>query len=192
MVESTGAQVNRLQEIHEELVARPGMSVLGEGPAGKANASTGFVRQLETLTPAHRRLAIAIACAQPWREDPASMPDCYRRALDHATYEADAEHRPCSGGEFSLDELFQAHPEPISRTVLLQLAEMPPTRRRVAMAFMWSGCWRPKISEQARAEILVRRGFDYGDGEEYPEWVQREYDLAAAEHFEQVSGAEPR
>ena len=168
----TGGHDGRQAE-HERLKKNPNILMLGEGP-GEVNFSKPFAHKLTDLTPTQRRLALAKACAQPWRDDPDAMPDCYRLDLDQAVYEAREEHLGCCTTVFDPDYLFETEPEPISPYLLRQLAEMTPGHRRSSLVFVISGCWRGHLSEELRA-LALANGIELGDPEDFPEWVIREH-----------------
>ena len=168
------ARLERLQAEHERLKKNPKIVMLGEGP-GTVNFSRTFAHQLTDLTPTQRRLALAKACAQPWRDDPEAMPDCYREGLDDAVYEAREEHLGCCTPAFDPDSLFETEPEPISPYLLRQLAEMTPALRRLSLILVISWCWEGHPSEELRAAALAR-GIKLGEPEDYPEWVTRDFD----------------
>jgi len=173
------ARLQRLQAKHEQLKKNPEFRMLGEGP-GKVNVSKAFAHRLSELTPTQRRLALAKACAQPWRDELGAMPECYRRDLDHATYEAREEHKTCCGSPFDPDCLFEGEAEPIASYLLRQLAEMTPADRRSSLFRVISGCWNPDHSADFRARAAVA-GIDLGEPEDLPEWVRREVSYSWAE-----------
>lgn len=176
------ARLERLQAEHERLKKNPRIQILGEGP-GTVNVSRTFAHKLTVLTPTQRRLALAKACAQPWRDDPDAMPNCYRRDLEHATYQAREEHGSCCA-TFAPDYLFETEPDPISPYLLRQLAEMTQGYRRASLASVISGCWRGRPSEELRAAARAR-GIELGEGEDYPGWVTREWGYSAEERADE-------
>jgi hypothetical protein len=135
------ARVRRLQAEHERLKNNPNITILGESPGGRPNVTEQFARSLADLTPTRRRLALAKACAQPWRDDPEAMPECYRRDLALAAYEAAREHAACCPA-FDPDPMFVDDPEPISPLLLRQLAELSPTHRRMTLTSVLGHPWK--------------------------------------------------
>lgn len=107
-----------------------------------------FVSRLDELTPTLRRLALAMACARPWRDDPENLPDCYRRELEYSAdqarrgYELSTDTRSQASAALShldarLSSLFEDEPEPIAKGLLLQFLDCTPTERRPLLIFFW-------------------------------------------------------
>jgi hypothetical protein len=128
--------------------------ILGE--RGKEAVSKAFVLRLAELPPTVRRLAIAKACTLPWVDRPGETPHCFRRDLTKAFGEA-VEERPASDIAEILDELFEAHPAPVSEFFLRQISEMAPIRRYFSFVFVaqWESCpeWLKREWRYAR-EII--------------------------------------
>ena len=85
-----------------------------------------FLLKLDDLTPTNRRLAIATACTMPWRDKEEEIPECYRRDLQKASYDARQEYVSL----FNPGYLFEPNKEPISEPLLRQIAPLTPTDRR--------------------------------------------------------------
>lgn len=184
------SRVQELQESHERLIKNPNIMMLGSGPLDLPDVSKEFVNKLADLTPTQRRHALAKACIQPWRDDPAGMPACYQRDFDHARYELAHEQLVISGPTFEPDELFDPEPEPISRTLLGQLAGMSGTDRRSSLVFVISCCWSGQAPEAWRDPIEAGL-IEWPDTDEPPEWICREFDLwcgEASEEFRRRNG----
>ncbi|HVM06541.1 MAG TPA: hypothetical protein VM242_15360 [Acidimicrobiales bacterium] len=175
-------RIRRLQADHERLKKNPNIRIFGEPPGGRPNVTERFARSLAELTPTRRRLALARACAQPWRNDAEAMPECYQRDLVLAAYEAGQEHATCCA-DFDVDAMFVEDPEPISPLLLRQLAELSPTHRRERLTSVLSSPWSGPIPEKWRH--LVESGrIEWGDPSEPPEWLQREHEYRHAENFD--------
>ncbi len=128
-----------------------------------------FVERLDGLTPTQRRLALARACALPWRNAPAKMPDCYRRDLETAEWEAreEAGDQGYSLASAKVDALIDPGDPPIRELFLRQLIPLRPSHRRAQLA---SAC----------------RAFSFLDREPPPEWIARFCDQAIGEEAEDV------
>lgn len=142
-------RIRQLQAEHERLKKNPNIRIFGEPPGGRPNVTEHFARSLAELTPTQRRLAVATACALPWRHEAEGMPECYRRDLALAAYEAAQEHAACCAA-FDVEAMFVDDPEPISPLLLRQLAELSPTNRRERLSSALSGPWSGPIPEQWR------------------------------------------
>jgi hypothetical protein len=101
---------------------RPKRKMQQGRPDGRPVVSLRFLDLLTDLAPSSPRLALAMACAKPWRDCAAELPECYRVELDHAGWVAHAEHnawhargRPGEGKPdtpiIDLDHLFAEEPE---------------------------------------------------------------------------------
>jgi len=132
-----------------------------------------FVSRLDELTPTLRRLALAMACARPWRDDPESLPDCYRGELQYSAYQArrDCElttdpHSQANAALSHLDarlsSLFEDDPEPIAKELLLQFLDCTPTERRALLIF-----------------FLAELG--WGEGDPIAEWLLPEQEYTGLE-----------
>lgn len=165
-------------------------------PRGDEVVSRRFVERLGELAPSSRRLAIAMACAQPWRDEPEATPECYRVELDYARWVAEAEYeawaaagRPGEGGpgtpQVELGYLFAEEPEPILGDTLQILADHPPLARHWVLMQQLRKAWdnelRPEVHEGVRRAIA-----ENDDSEFAPEWVRRDHDYARAVHLEQM------
>jgi len=112
-------RLRRLQAEHERLKNRPNITILGEAPGGRPNVTEHFARSLADLTPTQRRLALAKACAQPWRDDTKPCQSAAGGTWALAAYEAAPEDAACCPA-FDADAMFVDDPEPISPPLLRQ------------------------------------------------------------------------
>lgn len=106
------------------------------GERGRAPIARAFVEALGRLTPTQRRLALARACALPWRDKPSQLPDCYKRELEAAEWEAREEDRGRGRSPHAtdIDSLLDSEDLPISELFLRQLIPLRPSRRRSHLA----------------------------------------------------------
>lgn len=101
-----------------------GQGVRFIGEHGVRSASPEFLVRLDELPPSARRLALAKACAVPWRDRLDELPDCYRWGLSHALDEWHEDRAAYPDAEAALTAIFADVPEPISEAVLRQIVEL--------------------------------------------------------------------
>lgn len=165
-------------------------------PGGEPVVSRRFLERLTDLAPSSRRLGLAMACAQPWRDRPGELPECYRVELEHARWVANAEYeawdaagRPGEGGPgvpiVDLEYLFAEDPEPILAYTLQLLAEDRPSRRAMMLASTCRAQWKEEPAPGMRELYRAETGLDYGETEEPPDWIVREDEYARKLFIEQ-------
>lgn len=163
-------------------------------PRGEAVVSRRFLERLGELPPSSRELAIARACAQPWRDRPEELPECYRVELDHARWAAQRERevwdvagRAGEGGfgepVVDLDYLFADEPEPILAYSLQVFAGYGPLSRRHSLARQSRSQWKEEPGPRIREAFRRHAGRDFGEAEQPPEWIVRR-----EEHFRALLG----
>lgn len=131
-----------------------GIAIFGE--RGRAPIASSLIERLSDLPPTKRRLVLAQACTLPWQDDPDKLPDCYRRELDLAEWEAEEEDRLRGNAADPLDTgpLIEDGEPPINEVFLRQLIPLGPSHRRSILTFACTGSW------------LERK-------ERPPEWISR-------------------
>jgi hypothetical protein len=132
------------------------------GEKGKKQIAKSFLDGLGNLSPTKRRLALARACAFPWRDKPEDLPDCYKRELEMASFEADEEDlaRGATPNHGAVADLFASEEPPINEIFLRQLVPLGPSDRRHALIMPG----------------LARWGFE---GQTPPEWIMRSWESTA-------------
>lgn len=130
--------------------------------------SRNFVEHLGELPPTRRRLALALACALPWRDRPDELPGCYERELALAAWEADAEDSnrdiPAS---VETEAFMDPENPPVSEVFLRQLIPLGPSRRRALLLSVCRAFWA--IEYRSPPEWLARssRHASGDEGDEY-------------------------
>lgn len=191
---SAGWTPEEIEEKSRRIEEGSGGKVRILNPRGEAVVSRRFLERLGELAPSSRELAIARACAQPWRDRPEELPECYRVELDHARWVAqrerevwDAAGRAGEGGfgepVVDLDYLFADEPEPLLAYPLQLFAGYGPLWRRHSLASQFRGQWKEEPGPRIREAFRRHAGRDFGEAEEPPEWVVRR-----AEYFRAVMG----
>lgn len=144
--------------------AVPVFGELGKPPIGK-----DFVERLGELPPTMRRLALARACAFPWRGNVAELPHCYRRELESATWEAQEEQRWAARDSRPADatSVLEAEEPPISEVFLRQLIPLGPCERRAQLAQACIAAWILDRTPPPDWLSHYSANAFYAEGEEY-------------------------
>ncbi len=159
----------------EQALSEGRVSILGE--RGKPNASKEFVKRLGDFPPTFRRLAIAKACALPWRDRLDELPACFRWELLQANAEANEDRAAYPHMHAQLDRLFAEVQEPISELVLRQIAEKTPTSRYFSLLFVLAiespGGMKSVFEGSSDAPEWLLKEFPYAqwvDSDEFRAW----------------------
>ena len=151
--------------------------ILGE--PGIRGASPEFLARLDELPPTARRLALARACALPWKDCIDELPDCYRWELSHALDEWREDRAAYPNAEATLASIFDDVPEPISAAVLRDLVERTPTDRASGLLFVlacsWTGGPKPVVTGSPDAPRWLVRELAYTERmsrDEFRAWKQ--------------------
>lgn len=135
------------------------------GERGVRSASPEFLTRLDELPPTARRLALAKACALPWRDRIDELPDCYRWELRRALDEAREDLAAYPAAEAMLASIFADVPEPINEVVLRQVVALTPTSRRFSLIFALAGAWpggpKPLLTSSPDAPRWLARELAY-------------------------------
>lgn len=111
------------------------------GECGVRSASPVFLTQLDDLPPSARRLALAKACALPWKDRIDELPECYRYELSRALDDWHDDRAAYPDMGTIMTGIFADVHEPISATVLRQVVELTPTSRYSSLIFALAGSW---------------------------------------------------
>jgi hypothetical protein len=133
--------------------------ILGE--RGKPSIAPGFVQQLTRLSPVLRRLAIAKACAVPWRDRVDELPVAFRWELIRAASQAAED----TVSDETVDQVFAGESAPISEVLLEQIAGMGPVDRYVSLVLALAATEpRPEWLQQELDYVCWLAQDDYHHG----------------------------
>lgn len=146
------------------------------GDRGRPNIAEAFVERLGELPPTKRRLALALACALPWRNNSDELPNCYKRELEAAAWEAYEEDlsRGQDHNRGDIEGLIDPEDPPISKLFLRQLVAVGPTERRAVLAQACIGFW---IVDHVPPPKWLSRYCDHAYGDD-----AEDYRLRKGEH----------
>jgi hypothetical protein len=111
------------------------------GEPGVRPASAEFLTRLDELPPSARRLALAKACALPWKDRIDELPDCYRWELRRAIDDWREDRAAYPNADTTLARIFEDVPEPISAVLLRQLVDRTPNHRHSTLIFALVCSW---------------------------------------------------
>jgi len=86
-------------------------------------------------------LALAKACALPWKDRIDQLPECFRHELRRALDDWHDDRAAYPDAEAALAHIFADVNEPISEVVLRQVVDLTPTSRYSSLIFALAGAW---------------------------------------------------
>lgn len=130
-----------------------------------------FAERLALLRPSLRRLALAMACTEPWRRSDKLAPKCFQRSLLVAAADAREEVADRASEDGDPIQLVEAvlrdFTSPLPLSVLRDLAEETPSRRRVGLINSICAVWK----DESEIPACYRREFDLASAEAHEEYM---------------------
>ena len=153
------------QRARIEHALNTGQGVRHLGEPGVRPASPEFLTRLDELPPSARRLALAKACALPWKDDVDELPDCYLWELRRAIDDWDEDRAAYPDADETFARIFEDVPEPISAGLLRQIVDDAPSDRRHSLMFAlvcsWPGGPKPVLTGAPEAPRWLVREWAY-------------------------------